>query len=420
MKILPGNRYVHKTGPPKEMYLYVELKAREAQPKKERLPLNISLVIDRSGSMAGDKLDYVKKAVKFVVDNLTPKDHLSVVMYDHEVEILSPSRPVGDKQALRQLIDRIYHRGMTNLSGGMLEGFKQVKATQKDGYVNRVLLLTDGLANRGVVQPDQLQDIARKKFREQGIALSTFGVGAQFNEVLLTDLAEHGGANYYFIDSPEKIPEIFSRELEGLLAVVAQNVQLEITYPTERLQVRKVFGYPATQAPGQVRIPFNDLHSLEEKSILLALTPSATDQPLAFQATLKYDDVLEVMDTVEEVQATRVEPTADEETFRAGVVPEVRRNIALFLASDYYEQAVLASERRAVEKAKALANKAIGLLELESAANGLPADLQELYDRLKAFLQQLDQVESMSQHDRFMYHKLSRAQAYYSRKKREF
>lgn len=419
LKALPGNRFLSRTATPEALYLYVELKAREATRKEERLPLNISLVIDRSGSMQGEKMANVKKAVQFVIDNLTARDYLSIIIYDSQIDVVSPSQPVENKQLLHQLVDRIFARNMTNLSGGLLEGYKQVLSAKKDGYVNRVLLLTDGLANQGITDFEQLQSIAQKKFQEHGIALSTFGVGADFNELLLTNLAEYGGANYYFIDSPEKIPEIFAKELEGLLAVVAQNTQIEISYPAGQLQVDSVLGYPAQLQDGKAVVPFNDLYSMEEKAVLVVFQPKDMGADLTYQVDLRYEDVLDLMDTVRETHTVTVVQTANEAEVQTGADPAARENITLFLASDLYERAVSAGERRNYEGAKMLAHKAIAILELHGNTYGLSARLRELFDRIQSFAAMVDRMEEMTHAERSMTVKASRMMAYSFIKKRD-
>ncbi len=237
--------------------------------ESKRLPLNISLVLDRSGSMSGDKIEYVRRAASFVVDNLQPEDVLSIVSYDDNVEVEFPSSQVLNKELIKNKIRNLTDRGSTNLSGGMLEGFKQVKSTYKSGYVNRVLLLSDGLANAGVTDPALLRNMVTEKVRTEGISLSTFGVGADFNEDLMTSLAENGSGNYYFIESPDKIPAIFDQELKGLLSVVAQNMDLELVLP-EGVQIDKVFGYPYKVEKGVLKIDFRDIFSEDTKGVLVA------------------------------------------------------------------------------------------------------------------------------------------------------
>ncbi|MBK7410346.1 MAG: VWA domain-containing protein [Saprospirales bacterium] len=417
---LPGNRYISSEFQGQELYLYAELKGIEAPVKEARQPLNISLVIDRSGSMQGEKIAFVKEAVKFVINNLNPADHLSIVIYDDQIEVLAPSAPVANKSHLLQLVDTITSRNMTNLSGGMLEGYYQVQAGPMKDHVNRVLLLTDGLANRGITDRDQLQLLVQKKIREEGIALSTFGVGADFDELLLTNLSEYGGANYYFIESNDKIPEIFAEELKGLLAVVAQNAHLQITFNPEQVEARKVYGFPATIAPGIVRVPFNDLHSLEEKAVLVALQPKSIQRDIHYQIELNYLDVLENMQTIQHLESVRVSLTSDPALVNSGSTPKVLENIALFLTSDYYEQAVAALSLRDLEKAKELGNKGLGYIELYTKSYGWTPALKTLYDRLQAFMARINEYHEMSEMEQKMYAKGSSYSSYMSRRKKPF
>jgi Ca-activated chloride channel family protein len=270
MTSLLDNPYYFTSANGKELYLYVRLKSGKAPENVSRTPLNISLVLDHSGSMKAErKLEYAKEAVKFVIDNLGSADKLSLVIYDTEVDLLSASAPVTNKELLKAKVDAIRDNGSTNLSGGMLEGYAQTKSTFDPKNVNRVLLLSDGLANHGITDPLKLQDIAKQKAREEGISISTFGIGADFNEDLMTNLAENGSGNYYFINSSDKIPEIFAQELKGLLSVVAQNSKLKIKYPGYNLKLTKVFGCPYAGSEGEVLIDFKDIFSEEEKVVLL-------------------------------------------------------------------------------------------------------------------------------------------------------
>ncbi len=220
------NEYYTHTN--REGYFYLEVKANKFNSElHQSLPMNISLVIDRSGSMAGDKLLNAKKAAKYVVDQLGSNDYLSIITYDNSVEVLQNTTAVYNPSTIKNKIDRITDRGGTNLMGGALKGFEEVKKGFKPGYINRVLLLSDGLANEGITNPQEIVKIIRRQNAENGISISTFGVGNDYNEDLMTAMAENGTGNYYFIAHAENIAGIFEKELNGLKEVVAQNAKEE-------------------------------------------------------------------------------------------------------------------------------------------------------------------------------------------------
>ena len=158
-----------------KLYLWVNVKGNPIIYNKEKTPINVALVLDRSGSMSGAKLNYARKATKYIIDNLEKNDKLSIITYDHRVTLVSSSAPVKKKKKLKKKVDLIVHDGATNLSGGMFEGYKQVQKSYEKGYVNRVLLMSDGLANRGITDHVRLQDSVKHRNRTNNITLSTCG-----------------------------------------------------------------------------------------------------------------------------------------------------------------------------------------------------------------------------------------------------
>lgn len=321
-------------------YLYLEAKARKfVEESSTRLPLNIALVLDRSGSMSGDKMSYVLQAAKFVVDNLSSEDYLSIIAYDDMVTIVHPSSKITDKSSIKAKIDRVYSNGSTNLSGGTLEGYAQVKSTFRKECVNRVLLLSDGLANVGITDTAQLQKITRDRNLEHGISLSTFGVGTDYNEDLMTGMAEYGSGNYYFIDAPDKIPQIFQKELMGLLNVVAQNAVMEIELP-EGTTLDYVFGYKYELKGNKVLVNFRDIYSEETKGVLVKFSiKDKTEAPLTFATLLKYDDA----QTGERVELKSAEirmATRDYEQYRTHNNETVLQQIVVFEANRRMEMAM--------------------------------------------------------------------------------
>lgn len=412
------NNYYLQEDEKQELYVYFELKAGIATTSKERIPLNIALVIDRSGSMAGDKLRYVKKATDFVIDNLNAHDHLAIVQYDSHVDVVSATQTVTNKKKLHSLVAKIRAGGTTNLSGGMLEGYNQVDASKADNLVNRVLLLSDGLANVGITEPSKLQNIAQKKFRELGMGLSTFGVGEGFNELLMTNLAEYGGANYYFIDTPDRIPEIFAKELEGLLSVVAQNAKLKITFPNHAVMCNKVYGYPAVIGASDIQIDFNDVFSEEQKAILVKFTlkrPLTT--ALQFGVNFTYDDAT-TFDKVTNRQDLTLRLTTDKNLYQKGVNPTVAQNITLFVANDLYEQAIKAVDANDNDKAKAFVAKAIAMLEATLALFPTNQELKEQLNQVKAYSRKIDEMKNWTNAQVNVVQKSSRMSNYRLRKKR--
>ncbi|MDX2303612.1 MAG: VWA domain-containing protein [Microscillaceae bacterium] len=415
---LAENAYCLKDSPKKDFYLYIVLQGGAAPKNNKRIPLNISLVIDRSGSMAGDKLNYVKKAVDFVIDNLSAEDILSILQYDDLVEVLSASAKVTNKAELHRLVQKIQDRNSTNLSGGMLEGYNQVALTLQKAFVNRVLLLSDGLANVGIVDPAQLQQIAQKKFREESIGLSTFGVGADFNEILMTNLSEYGGANYYFIDKPDQIPQIFAQELEGLLAVVAQNTHLKVKFPAKQVRCEKVYGYPFTVSQHEISINFNDVFAEEKKAVLIKFEVLGTLQEgLHFEADLEYDDVVNIK-KIQEKASLSIPISPDEKSYTAGVNPIVIEQTALFVANDLFEEAIRHADKHDMEAAKKTIAQIKTYLDTYFKIIVPGEELKKQYQQILDYEQQLEQMVYMSSTDYLMAQKTSRSESYKLRKKK--
>lgn len=412
------NQYWLKNTLKKDFFVYFELQAEKFESNTKRIPLNISLVIDRSGSMAGDKLTFVKKAVNFVIDNLSNDDILSIVQYDSVVEIVSNSAKVTNKADLHHKVNQIVERNSTNLSGGMLEGFTQVQSTQKSGYVNRVLLLSDGLANEGITEPTQLQNIVQKKFREQGIALSTFGVGADFNEELMRNLSEYGGGNYYFIETPDKIPQIFAEELSGLLSVVAQNTKLDILFPQEHFKCTKVYGYPALMKSNEVNINFNDVFSEEKKAVLVKFELSKDFEKLGFDAKLSYDDVVKRLEKVNESLSVTLSATTDENLFGANVNRQVVEQIVSFVGNDMFEAAVLKADNRDFETAKSMIAQVKMYLDAHFKVFPATEELKKLYQNILDYESRLEGMENMSGEDYFISQKISKMASYSHKRKK--
>jgi Ca-activated chloride channel homolog len=264
--------------------------APEVPQRSNRAPLNLALVLDRSGSMQGDKLRYVQQAACHVLDLLDERDRVAVVAYDDQITLLSASVPMT-AQARRDLKDRmnaLQPGGWTDLSGGWLEGCREIAAQQLQQGVNRSLLLTDGLANRGITDIEALTHHARE-LRQRGISTSTFGVGLDFNEQLLEALAGQGGGHFYYIDRPDQIPEVFRRELGELLTVVAREVFVSIAIP-RGVAVELLGDLPHERLGDRLRIFLGDLCAGERRALYTRVLtpPDAPGTSIVLRGNLGY------------------------------------------------------------------------------------------------------------------------------------
>ncbi|MCC6446698.1 MAG: VWA domain-containing protein [Armatimonadetes bacterium] len=231
-----------------------------------RMPLNLCLVIDRSGSMEGEPLDYVKRAAGHVVDLLEPTDVLSIVTFAEQVDVVMPARRVLNKSLIKDHIQRIQTGNTTNLYDGLVVGGQQVASIPSQTYLNRVLLLTDGEPTAGIRDFASIVGLVAEQ-KVDGITVTALGFGPEYNEELMAGIARRSAGNYYHISRPELIPEVFRRELEMLLNITARNLRLELSLP-RWTQVRQVYGlYPVF---GQRTASVN-LVDLERGATLAAL-----------------------------------------------------------------------------------------------------------------------------------------------------
>ncbi|MBE8988008.1 vWA domain-containing protein [Nostoc sp. LEGE 12450] len=240
-----------------------------------RRNLNLSLVIDRSGSMAGAALHHALKAAESVVEQLEPDDILSVVVYDDEVDSVVPPQAVTNKATLKDSIRKVRAGGITNLSGGWLKGCEHVKTRLDPQKINRVLLLTDGHANMGIQDPKVLTATSGQK-AEEGITTTTLGFAQGFNEDLLIGMARAARGNFYFIQSIDEATEVFSIELDSLRAVVGQNltVKLELAEGVSLVDTLSLAKVSQNDA-GQAVISLGELYEGEDKLLGLSLLISS-------------------------------------------------------------------------------------------------------------------------------------------------
>lgn len=207
--------------------LLITLTAEESSEDQSRTPLNAAIVIDRSGSMSGDKLHITKTAAAQFIRSLNPEDRVGVVVYDDEVDLISGMEAPSEKLAGK--VERIDTGGSTNLYGGWLMGAKLA------GKGGRVILLSDGQANAGrFTDASSLSAQAKTSFQRFGVTTTTIGVGRDYDEALMAGMARQGGGSHYFADAAASILDAFSHERYALDATVVESVSVRVGSDTQQ------------------------------------------------------------------------------------------------------------------------------------------------------------------------------------------
>jgi Ca-activated chloride channel family protein len=238
-----------------------------------RAPVNVAIVIDRSGSMQGEKLVRAKEAAKTAVNRLHPDDIVSVVAYDDTVRVLLPATKVADRAAVLAAIDGLSIGGNTALFAGVSVGASELRKFFDRERVNRVVLLSDGLANVGPASPSELGALGAS-LKKEGISVSTIGLGLGYNEDLMLRLAGHSDGNHAFVEHPRDLARIFDLEFGDVVSVTAQDVLVRIDCSKGTRPVR-VLGREAEIAGRSVTVSVNQLYDAREQYILLELEAPA-------------------------------------------------------------------------------------------------------------------------------------------------
>jgi len=349
---------------------------------RPRRPLNVAVVLDHSGSMAGAKLQRVKEATKILVEQFGPEDIFSLTVFDTVVSPLVSPMPARDGgQFIARTIEAIHAGSNTNLSGGYLQGCAFARRHVSEERVNRVLLLSDGLANEGITHPHELAQLAQAH-RQQNITTSTIGVGRDFNEELMGKMAEQGGGSTYFIDRPEEAESVFLEELGDLKAVAATGFQIRFTPSLPGAQAAQLNNYDQP-APG-VYFLGDILEGIAKYLVLEVKLPPVPQEGRVEIGRLEitFREAVETgfEDKREEIPVDLDVVSLDE---FAAVVPdrEVTLQAAYLTVGAVKAESIrLSDQRRFTESAAVLENCANQLRAMQLHDPRLDRMIQELYD----------------------------------------
>ncbi|MDC0714914.1 VWA domain-containing protein [Stigmatella sp. ncwal1] len=276
-----------------DVFVTVDITGQEV-PGARRSPVNLALIIDRSGSMSGYKLEQAKQAARHLVTLLKDEDRLAIVHYGSDVKSLPGLQATPDnRKRMVQYIEGIWDEGGTNISAGLLAGQAQVEAARSDYQVNRLILISDGQPTEGSTDEGSLKQVV-KDIRSRGITVSSIGVGTDFNEDLMQAFAEYGAGSYGFLEDAGKLATLFQKDLQQATTQVARNVELSFELP-QGITLGEVLGYRANTAGNTVRVALTDFSAGQTERVVarVVVTGSRVGQAVDVTALkLAYTDLL--------------------------------------------------------------------------------------------------------------------------------
>jgi Ca-activated chloride channel family protein len=252
-----------------------------------RPPSTLEVVLDRSGSMSGGRLDGAKTALIGLIDKLDPTDNFGLVSFDDRVEMTVPAGPLTDKSAVKQAIANVDARGNTDLSAGYLRGLQEAgRVAGKTGAT--VLLISDGHANAGVTDPDRLGGIAAKA-QGDNITTSTLGYGLGYDERIMSAIARGGSGNEHFAEEPDTAGALIAGEVTGLLSQTAQAASLTIRVSEHVSAVQVINDLPTTTTGDAVVAELGSFYSDETRKLVVVFDiPAVAALGLAQVATCEF------------------------------------------------------------------------------------------------------------------------------------
>lgn len=265
---------VLQAGEKQTAYLRVAMTGFDMDGPSRGTPVNVAIVLDKSGSMQGEKLARAKEAAILAISRLNSNDIVSVVTYDSTVNVLAPASKLSDRGVIIDEIRGIEAGSNTALFAGVSKGAAEVHKFLSEDRVNRVILLSDGLANVGPNSPGALRDLGAS-FAKEGIAVTTIGLGLGYNEDLMTQLAQASDGNHMFAENAQDLEMAFNAEFNDVLSVVAQDVAVRIVCPKGVRPVR-VLGREADIVGQTVTARLNQLYSDQTKYVVLEVEVPAS------------------------------------------------------------------------------------------------------------------------------------------------
>jgi Ca-activated chloride channel family protein len=332
---------VMKVGEKQHNYLRIGLNGCKPERTSNRTPVNVAFVIDRSGSMAGSRIAQAREAAIMAVNRLEGNDIASVIIFDDKIDVLVPAQKVTDRKFFTDRIQQVGARGSTAIFAGVTEGASEVRKNMDARRLNRVVLLSDGLANVGPSKAEDFSQLGRALLKE-GISVSTIGLGKDYNEDLMLQLARAGDGNHAFAAAPDDLIKIFNKEFDDVLAACAQTVSIDVDLGPGARVVRAV-SREGDIAPAHAKFQLNQIYQDTEHYILLEVE-------LDGKATAAERDFgrVHVVYTVPETGAKQTLDTVVRGRFSASV-QEVKASVDQTVMESVVEQTTRERAKQAVQ-----------------------------------------------------------------------
>jgi Ca-activated chloride channel homolog len=363
-------------------FLKVGLEGFKMPVTTQRAPVNVALVLDKSGSMNGRKIEEARQAAIQAIRRFDANDVVSVVVYDSTVEVLVPATKLTDKEAKEAVcrkIAAVQPGGRTALFAGVSKAAAELRKFIDHEHVNRIVLLSDGLANIGPSAPSELGSLGAS-LRKENISVTAMGLGLDYNEDLMVNLASHSGGNHVFIEDATQIAGFFTKEFNTVLSVVAQEVSITIDVSSGIRPVR-VFGNQAEINGQKVVASLSQLYSEQEKFLVLEVEVPASPEGKArdiAHVSVDYDNML-TRSTDRLSGKASVSFSSSEEVVSSSVNAQVLEAGVLLFANERNKAATIlrdqgdinAARQLLLQNADYLKKYAVGLgsIELDAACN---------------------------------------------------
>jgi Ca-activated chloride channel family protein len=357
-------------GPKQTTYLKVGLTGFEMNSSETRTPANLAIVLDKSGSMQGEKIRRAKEAATMAVERLGRNDIVSVIAYDSTVSVLVPATKATDQKTIRAGIERLEAGGSTALFAGVSKGADEVRKFLAKNRTNRIILMSDGLANVGPDTPGELGDLGASLAKE-GISVTTIGLGLGYNEDLMAQLARRSDGNHAFVEESKDLAKVFKSELGDVLSVVAKEVVVRIVCG-DGIRPLRVMGREGEVSGQRVTASLSQLYSSQEKYVLVevevpegkggtAIEVAKVDVSYANMATLTTDSLTSTI---------RVRYTDSREEVAGAMKKDVMVAAVMQVATDHNRKAVDLRDQGRIDEAEGILRENVAYLKRNAEALG--------------------------------------------------